>query len=622
MVGRALRRRRRDERGGVLALVAVMASVLLVMAAFAVDLGMQRVARRDMQAVADIVALDLARLLDGRTAAQITAGDATHDPLQVALGKSVARNDDLTLGDPPQVTATLVDVDALTGEPVRLASGALAPVPSGAEPDGVLVEAATSVDFGFAPGSGGAQRTALANASTFACFRLGSFAAALSSGDAAVLGVFEAAVQDALGLNLKAVGYQGLLQTFVDLPLLAAELGAGTTDQLAALPAVKVADLLAASARVLGQDGDTAAQGTVLQMSQQMSQTLRVDVADVLAVGAGSVLEGRVNLVDLLGSAALGVAAEVSNGNNFLDTGVAWAAPHVSNGTIALRAIQAPQQACGLLGQAEARTAQVEVAADLGFALPNKVGLGSLGSLDVGIPSDPTSKAGTLSVRAELGSATGRLVSARCGEGTVADPDTIGVQVQSGLLTTSVSLPLRVTGTLDTGTTSSLLPSGTLDSVLSSLGLLLGVVGKVEVVLDLRLRNTASVTTPAQAAASPTLYVAPPRTYLDAEPSTTAGPVALPSPSVVLDATGSSASVRVTTLLGAVRVEAVPVGQLNLTGLLSAVSSSVVGTSTAAVVANVNQALVPLSRLLGVRVAGADVLGVAPPACGHPRLVG
>ena len=45
--------RRRDERGVTTVMVAIMTGVLVVSAAFAVDLGLQRVLRRDLQAVVD-----------------------------------------------------------------------------------------------------------------------------------------------------------------------------------------------------------------------------------------------------------------------------------------------------------------------------------------------------------------------------------------------------------------------------------------------------------------------------------------------------------------------------------------------------------------------------------------
>lgn len=627
-LGARLRRRwsrPRDEGGAVALLVGLMSTVLVVVAAFAVDLGMQRVVRSDMQALADTVALDVARLLDGRTAAEILAGDLTRDPLDEVLADSVARNQ-TTLGDVVDVDATLVTLttDHL-GAVVALtdASGNPAPVAGNVVPDAVAVRAEGEVDFAFSAGTGGATRSSIANAATFACFRIGSFAAALDTGGTPVAGVFEAVIKDALGLNLNAIGYQGLLTTTVDLGDLAAELGVGSADELAELDTLEVDELIGAYARVLGNDGKTAAQTEVAQMAQNITSTLTVDAGDLLTTGAGSVLQGRVNIIDLLGSAALGVATVVSNGNNFLDTGVAWATPHVAQGNIELTAIEPPQQACGPVGT-QAHTAQVAFNAALAFNLPNKLNLGGgVGSLSVSTPDDPNSKAGTISLNASLAGATGTLESATCGSGTLADPDGIHVSVDTGLLTTNVSLPFRLQGTLNT-TDTSIIPGTLLGSLINGLFGVVGSLASVELTLDLQATNTASVTTPAYVATGPTSYWVPPRDYTDVEPTGAGEPVAIPTPSVTVDLSRSSASVRIT-VLGIARTTNLTLAQiqaLDLTTILNAATSSVIGTSSASVVTNVNKAISPVSTLLGIRTAGADLLGVSAPECGLPALVG
>ena len=92
MTGR--RRPRADERGAVAIVVAVlMSAVLVTVAAYAVDLGLQRVARTDMQSLADVVSLDLARELDGRPAAEIapTLPALAAESLQRTAAPSVTR---------------------------------------------------------------------------------------------------------------------------------------------------------------------------------------------------------------------------------------------------------------------------------------------------------------------------------------------------------------------------------------------------------------------------------------------------------------------------------------------------------------------------------------------------
>ena len=100
-------------RGAIIPMMAMLLVVLIPSTAIAVDLGMQRVVRRDMQALADVVALDLVRLVDGRNAAQINSGYHGHATLSVALVRSVARNQDV-LGDSPQVTVKLAFMDPTT----------------------------------------------------------------------------------------------------------------------------------------------------------------------------------------------------------------------------------------------------------------------------------------------------------------------------------------------------------------------------------------------------------------------------------------------------------------------------------------------------------------------------
>src|SRR3954454_16667753 len=56
-----------DDRGAVLPIVALSLAVLMVMTAFSVDIGRQMMRRREAQGSADVIALDLARLVDGRS---------------------------------------------------------------------------------------------------------------------------------------------------------------------------------------------------------------------------------------------------------------------------------------------------------------------------------------------------------------------------------------------------------------------------------------------------------------------------------------------------------------------------------------------------------------------------
>ncbi|MEQ1787780.1 MAG: pilus assembly protein TadG-related protein, partial [Acidimicrobiales bacterium] len=80
--------RARRDRGAVLPLVALLMPMLVVVTAIAVDLGRQRSDRRLAQAGADVVALDMIRIVEGRTLDEILADPGT----AVALSDSAARN--------------------------------------------------------------------------------------------------------------------------------------------------------------------------------------------------------------------------------------------------------------------------------------------------------------------------------------------------------------------------------------------------------------------------------------------------------------------------------------------------------------------------------------------------
>jgi uncharacterized membrane protein len=150
-VGRVLgpRERHRGEGGAILPMVAMFMSVLIGASALAVDLGQLRVGRVDMQALADVVALDLAREVDGRQTQVIQADPAWAQ----ARVQSVARNNQ-TFGTAPTVTAQLGTFSTATGT--------FTPTTGAVVPTAVRVTASTSVDFAFRSGDGIVARTAVA----------------------------------------------------------------------------------------------------------------------------------------------------------------------------------------------------------------------------------------------------------------------------------------------------------------------------------------------------------------------------------------------------------------------------------------------------------------------------
>lgn len=164
-----------SERGVTAVIVAVVLAVALVSSAFAVDLGMQRVLRRDLQAVVDVVALDLSRELTGKKAGEYAASDRA--AIDAAEAASLRRNSDLVGGEvAPQ------DVE---WELVVLVDGAWRSAASSEVPGGVRVSAHSSVGFAFGGitgvNEGGSVRTAVAAARPNACLQVSSYAAQLDT---------------------------------------------------------------------------------------------------------------------------------------------------------------------------------------------------------------------------------------------------------------------------------------------------------------------------------------------------------------------------------------------------------------------------------------------------------
>lgn len=365
---------KRDERGGVLVVMAAAITVLVIVAGFAVDLGMQRVARRDMQALADIVALDLARLLDGREADEVRDGDANFASLTETLAASVNRNKGSALGEDPAcapnpacVQPYLVKVNEAGVYP-RQADGKPVPVTGTAIPNAVVVIASTKVAFAFAgvvgASEGGVSRTAVAAAEESACFRMGSFALGLATNSsvlAAIVGPAAAA---------RVLSYNGLVGANVSLLGIAGELGAGTPDALLTSPGVTVGAFLDASAAVLTSEGgpsnvQLASDLATLKSDLGLLANSSIDFGEILDLGTGnnSALDADVNVLDILTSGLI-----VANGVNSV------AIPNFnlnvlgSNLTARLTITEAPRIACN---DGEARTAQgrIELTGQINLAV-------------------------------------------------------------------------------------------------------------------------------------------------------------------------------------------------------------------------------------------------------------
>ncbi|WP_232677824.1 hypothetical protein [Nocardioides sp. R-C-SC26] len=544
-----LRGRRRNDRGAIAIIAAALAFGLVAIAAITVDIGMQRVARRDMQALADIVALDLSRELGARTVTQLSA-------VEVSLAReSIARNAG-TIGDPASITASDIEWGELDG------AGKFVALSGTAIPTAVRVAAHTSVDFAFGlASSGGATRSAVATQDELACFQIGSYALAVNSGNSALL---NGLIGDALGLGV--ISYAGLADASISLAGLAAELGAGSVDELADISAVSVGELMVASGTVLqNQGGDTADVTLLRNIPLGAGPLPNVTVGELvgLAPGGASALDASVNVLDLLATSAF-----IANGENLIgvnDLGLSLGLTAIRGG---LKLVEAPKRACGRVNSTQRRTSQTSL---------------TLGGDVVNVPSIlGLSASVSLSLSADLASGRGTLTGIHCAVDGAAEG--VDVRVQNALTEVALGLNVRLVG---------------------NLGLV-----KVEIVIPV------SATTTESRLSSTAQVRVPPLSYTSNTPGAiTSRPVPSGSGQVGLNGLAvASTPVVKATLLGVPVALPVPIGSI---------VGPVLNTIVNPLVQGVDRLLLgPLTGLLGLNVAGADVYGVASPECSGPILRG
>lgn len=409
--------RHRGEQGAVAIVVAlVVCFVAIPLAAVAVDLGVQRVARRDMQSLADMAAMDLARQLDGRAKSAYVMSNLT-----AAANDSITRNSS-TVGSAPVLAIKLGTTD-----PAKYGtSGYFTESASSGIPTAVQVTASTDVSFGLMGGTGAATRTAVAMSKADACFSVGSYAAMVRSGKGSLLGPL---LGDAL--NTTVVGYEGLATASVSLLGLATELGAGSLDQLLDLKDVTLSRLYLASAKALEREGGTTAQVDLLKsLAARVGGLPPVDILEIIALeqGNGAALDAGLNVLNLLATSAF-----VSNGTNALAIPNLALNLGLANLSSSLTLIEKPRTACGSVGT---RTETSQLNLELGGDLLNLPNIGLLKAQ------------ASMSLHLELAKAWATLDKVVCGPGTTIGPEGVDVSVASALsqLTLKVPVTLKTLG--------------------------------------------------------------------------------------------------------------------------------------------------------------------------------
>lgn len=593
-------RRTRDERGVVAVTLALLTCfVLIPVAALAVDIGIQRVARADMQSLADVVSLDLARSLDGTTTA---AQWSARSPSLQQLAEASRDRNNTTVGDTPKVIAELGTYDAVTDTFTVL------PSTSTTVPDAVRVLASTAVNFAFFGGRGGAGRdsggdggggngAAIAQARTAACFQLGSWAATVNP---AASPLFKDTLAPLLGSStLTAVGYNGLATARLNLldVVKTSYIGVGTVGELLAMDDLSVADLYRASAQVLAAKGQTA-QAQVFNMAASSvvaPVTIQAGKLFGLATASDAALQTEFNALDIL----IG-AAYLANGENALNiANLQTSLGSVGVTSTTLKIIEGPKRACD---QDEAKTAQATLVATAKTTVENSPLINQNGAqLRIVDASGNNSNDVNLGIDVNLAEARGRLTSISC------NPDTFDADVWTALSRASVTGSAYIKG--DVKVT------------------LLGVAG-VNVPIRFKIKIAADAfqsATPAGAPAHGQIAI-PPKTY-DDHTEVGAGPLRMPQVSVTIDGPIEVLGNVTVSVLGIPVV--VPTGDVlsAVTPVVTPLVSGLAGAGRIGAVANplvdkINVILEQLSTGLGLNVGGADLYGLPFPNCQSPVLRG
>ncbi|MGH9137130.1 MAG: pilus assembly protein TadG-related protein [Acidimicrobiales bacterium] len=378
-------RRRGDERGGVLVFVAIAMVTLVGFTSFAIDLGLQRVEHRDLQRVADVVSLDLARRLDGSTASQLLdpshpSGIAFLDAIDISSDRN--DYDDLTVDD---VDLLIVELDAAGDEYVvlsELTDGAT--LLADDVPNAVRVTTDGAVDYLFRPGNGDVVRDAIAMAGEedFAWSQVGSFLAGVNPATDTFIGAILAQVIPGADL----LSYQGLASTGLTLEALGLNmpLGVMSPDQLLNTQ-ISYHDFVVASANALTAGGGNTAAINVLNGLIPLAPTVPAfTLGEVLGVDAtGGMPAGSVtvDVLQILTSSALLIDTDHGVTATLSGLGI----PGVGDVEIGLTLIEGPRL-IGPFDGDSARTSQFELTVTPTLS----VGSSAIRNLCAGPPAEDT----------------------------------------------------------------------------------------------------------------------------------------------------------------------------------------------------------------------------------------
>ena len=345
--------RRHDERGAIFPLTVVMMGLILVVASLVIDIGGDRVVRRDMQAMADVIALDVARNLNGNPAGSYTGFDASAPSatlLAAAKNESLARQAG-AFSTPSEVTIRLAVTDKDTGAFVRWATGTDIP-------NAVQVWTKAGSAFRFLPTTQSAtniQRSALAVIGPpIACITAGSTFASIQQQNQ-----LDTLLGKLIGVDrLTVLDPYALAALDLEIPLieLAAKLGVGSVKEILTAE-VSARDFVLAISEVLPHKGNSANVALLDAIAVGLPDGPNMVIGDILDLdtGGGSGAGVVVNTFSLVQSVIM-----VANQDRFVDIFTNASFTGLGKVNIQAKVIEAPQIVCGPVGKT-ARSAQLQL---------------------------------------------------------------------------------------------------------------------------------------------------------------------------------------------------------------------------------------------------------------------
>lgn len=388
LAGRLLRRR--DEDGAILVLSALGMVVAVVASSLAIDLGTVAQEARRVQAVADMAALDAARVLPANPTSTAHASALRNNFPYTDTGYSMVVEWAPTTGGPfTSLTANLPSATAVR----------------------VTATSPHENFFPFTQSAGAVTRRSVSLIKPLAGFSLGSSLANLNTSASVILNpLIGQAVHGTVNLSL--VSWQGLASGSVGLSALQTQLAnmgftVGTVSQLLSAN-MTLAQLYQATASALTLAGDTANASVLNTLRIAATSSAQMTLGGLINVAQGgenAALGARLNLFQLVTGSALLV-----NGTNTLSVSNAGiTVPNLTSTAISLKVTELPQVYIGPVG-GYVTTGQVELVVTPRLNLDLSLGLSLL------------RVTGDVPVRLTLAGARGTLTAATC-SGIVVNAD-------------------------------------------------------------------------------------------------------------------------------------------------------------------------------------------------------